>query len=231
VKLLRVLEGREIRKVGDTKYDHVDVRVIAATNANLSTAVNEKTFRKDLYYRLATMPIPVPPLRERPEDIEVLVPYLLERCLAAKEFKAIPEIHPEVIPFLKRQLWPGNVRDLRSCLIRSILQLPEGEILAVERTLLDNSDFKNDTTGISPINIFHEIIRGQRPVAKLSELAEEFGKPFVLRLIALVIRELGKGSWPNEEFTKRFFNESKENFRQWPFSKGYNKEKLLALLA
>jgi hypothetical protein len=81
------------------------------------------------------------------------------------------------------------------------------------------------------IALFHEIIRGRRSSTKLSDLAKEFGEPFVLRVIAIAIREVGKGKWPDEEFTRRFFNESEENFRQWPFGRGYNKEKLLALLS
>ena len=114
VKLLRVLQEKEIRPVGDTRCIRIDVRVVAATNRNLDLAVQEGDFREDLFYRLNVVPIRVPPLRERPEDIPVLVDHFLrERNTDAKRFNGLSKKAMKV--FLAYP-WPGNVRELENCI-------------------------------------------------------------------------------------------------------------------
>ena len=113
VKLLRVLQEKEIRPVGDTRSYKIDVRVIAATNKSLEQGVQEGTFREDLYYRLNVVPIRVPPLRERPEDIPVLIDHFLElRNTDRKKFKGLTK---KAMKIFLQYSWPGNVRELENC--------------------------------------------------------------------------------------------------------------------
>jgi len=119
-KLLRVLEDRVIRRVGSSREQPVDVRVIAATNRDLRTEVNLGRFRSDLYYRLAVLKVSIPPLRQHPEDIELLVGHIL-RSLGADEAAAAPFQTPEFISQLQKSAWPGNVRELRNHLERCLI--------------------------------------------------------------------------------------------------------------
>jgi transcriptional regulator with GAF, ATPase, and Fis domain len=116
-KLLRVLERREIRRLGGSKPIEVDLRVVAATNRDLAVEVNRGRFREDLYYRLAVVQVVVPPLRERREDI----PLLVEHFLAALPGGERTRLAPETIDLLRRHDWPGNVRELRNVLERAVL--------------------------------------------------------------------------------------------------------------
>lgn len=117
VKLLRVLEDRKIRRLGGTRNIDIDVRMVAATNRNLKEAIDDKTFREDLYYRLNVFPIHIPPLRERREDIPPLLDYFIKRF--SREFnKRIREISREALDLLMRYHWPGNVRELRNVVER-----------------------------------------------------------------------------------------------------------------
>jgi transcriptional regulator with PAS, ATPase and Fis domain len=115
-KLLRALEEREVRRLGSNKARRVDVRVVAATNRLLSRAVDHGAFREDLYYRLAVIPIRLPPLRERPEDIPLLVRHF-EAELSARGRPA-PPIPEAVVAAFAAQSWPGNVRELRNAVAR-----------------------------------------------------------------------------------------------------------------
>ncbi len=114
-KVLRALETLEITRVGDSRSIPVDIRVIAATNADLSKAVEEKTFRLDLFYRLNVVPLRVPALRERREDVPALADYLLGQ-MAERSGRAAPGIEPDALALLATHDWPGNVRQLRNVL-------------------------------------------------------------------------------------------------------------------
>lgn len=120
VKLLRVLEDREIERLGSPKRIHVDVRIIAATNRDLHKAMRDGTFREDLYYRLSAFPITVPPLRDRPDDIPMLVSGFVEE-FAATFGKRIDCVAPASIDALQRYRWPGNVRELRNVVERAMI--------------------------------------------------------------------------------------------------------------
>ncbi len=126
-KLLRVLESGKVLPVGSTREKAVDVRVLAATNANLAKAVEEKRFRADLFYRLNVVRLELPPLRQRPEDIAMLTASLV-RHLASEHHLAEPAIDPSMIAAMQRYLWPGNVRELRNAL-ESMLVLQQKPIL------------------------------------------------------------------------------------------------------
>ena len=130
VKLLRVLQEGEFERVGGTKTVSVDVRLIAATNRDLERMVAQRTFREDLYYRLAVIPLRVPPLRERPEDVALLASHFLER-FATKNRKALRGITDEALDALSSWSWPGNIRELENTMERAVV-LARGESLGVE---------------------------------------------------------------------------------------------------
>src|SRR5207302_9237949 len=119
VKLLRVLQERTIRPVGGTSEIAIDVRVIAATNRELDKAVAENVFREDLYYRLNVIPIRVPPLRERREDVALLVNYFLKKYASAAG-RNILRLHPSSLEILCDYEWPGNVRQLENTVERAV---------------------------------------------------------------------------------------------------------------
>ncbi|PYZ95437.1 sigma-54-dependent Fis family transcriptional regulator [Alteribacter lacisalsi] len=119
VKLLRVLQEREVEKVGATTASSVDIRVIAATNRNLELMIQDGDFRLDLYYRLNVFLIQIPPLRSRPEDLDVLVPYFLKK-LSAKLGKEVRHIDAAAMNALAAYNWPGNTRELENVIERTI---------------------------------------------------------------------------------------------------------------
>ena len=127
VKLLRVLQEGEIRPLGSNRCQQVDVRVIAATNRDLKAEVAAGRFREDLYYRLATVPLHVPPLRERPMDIPLLAEGILHRA-AQRLGRPVDGFAPEVLTCLQAYPWPGNVRELMNE-IQRMLALSDGPIL------------------------------------------------------------------------------------------------------
>jgi formate hydrogenlyase transcriptional activator len=134
VALLRVLQEREFERVGGTQSIPVDVRVIAATNCDLPSAVRSGKFRLDLFYRLNVFPIHVPPLRERPEDILLLAKYFIERY-AAKEGKRIRRVEKRTGKLLQGYHWPGNIRELQNVIERAMI-LCDSDAFVVEEAWL-----------------------------------------------------------------------------------------------
>jgi transcriptional regulator with GAF, ATPase, and Fis domain len=120
IALLRVLQEHEFERVGGTRSIRTNVRVIAATNRNLQAAIAAGTFRSDLFYRLNVFPIEMPPLRERREDIPVLVEYFVDHC-ARKAKKNIQGITKEGLDVLRSYSWPGNIRELQNVIERSVI--------------------------------------------------------------------------------------------------------------
>jgi DNA-binding NtrC family response regulator len=134
-KLLRVLQEREIERVGGTRSIKIDVRVIAATNTNLKDAVSRGTFREDLYYRLNVVPIVVPPLRERAQDVPLLAEHFLRRD--TRDFnKRIEGLSPEAVAALQAYRWPGNVRELENVIERCVV-LADGPVIQLNDLPLD----------------------------------------------------------------------------------------------
>jgi len=127
VKLLRVLQEKEFERVGGYETIKADVRIIAATNKNLEQAVEEETFRGDLYYRLNVFPIYMPPLRERKTDVLLLADHFLEKY-AKENHKDIRRLSTPAIDMLIQYHWPGNVRELENCIERAVLLCDEGVI-------------------------------------------------------------------------------------------------------
>ena len=165
VKLLRVLQQGEISKIGSAEVSRVNVRVIAATHRNLQAMIEDGTFREDLYYRLAVVPLHLPALRERKEDIPELVEHLFQR---AKERHAIPDVKlaPSVMPHLVAYRWPGNVRELENLVERLLVLSPHSSIQEedlpeeIRRVLPDASSFWVDLPdeGISLETVERELI-------------------------------------------------------------------------
>lgn len=127
VKLLRVLQQREITRVGSTTQIPLDVRVITATNRDLEQMVEEKTFREDLYYRLNVVTIAIPPLRDRREDIIPLASHFLNTF--NKKYKTAKRIHPDVMYLLEDYAWPGNVRELENLIENLVIMSREDTIM------------------------------------------------------------------------------------------------------
>ena len=133
-KLLRVLQEQEFERLGSSRTIRVDIRIVAATNQNLHQMVRERRFRADLFYRLNVFPIALPPLRERPEDIPLLVQHFVRKC-AARMNKEVSHISEEVMEALRHYDWPGNIRELQNVVERAViissgpnLEIPSGEL-------------------------------------------------------------------------------------------------------
>ena len=134
--LLNVLQEGEVQRVGGTRTRSVDVRVVSATHQNLWEMVTQRQFREDLYYRLCGYRISVPPLRERVEDISLLVPYFLQR-IEQENGRPMYGVSEEVMELFQRYDWPGNVRELEQCL-RSAAAASQGEIILPDDLLAEN---------------------------------------------------------------------------------------------
>jgi formate hydrogenlyase transcriptional activator len=128
-KFLRVLQEREFERLGSNRTRRVDVRVVAATHRDLEGMILEKEFRSDLYYRLNVVPIFLPPLRKRPEDIPLLVQHFVQR-FASKVGKAIDIISSDTMEALRRHAWPGNIRELENVIERAVILSP-GSVLRI----------------------------------------------------------------------------------------------------
>jgi DNA-binding NtrC family response regulator len=138
-KLLRVIEDRRVTSIGSDRAVEVDVRFIATTNKDLQAEVERGTFRRDLFYRLAVMPIRVPPLRERTEDIPLLAQHFLE-VSARRSKKAMRGIAPAAMQALARYAWPGNVRELENVIERAVIVAKSDTVGEVERFLTGNGE-------------------------------------------------------------------------------------------
>ena len=130
VALLRVLQEREFERVGGSRPIRIDVRVIAATNRDLHTAIAERAFRSDLFYRLNVFPVEMPPLQERPTDIPMLVEYFVHR-LSKRAGKKITGISSKTLDLLQSYPWPGNIRELQNVIERAVI-VSDGELLTVD---------------------------------------------------------------------------------------------------
>ena len=141
-KLLRVLESGEFLKVGDSKPTKTDVRIIAATNRNLKTEIENGNFREDLYYRINIFQIKLPSLRERVADIELLVKFFLKR-FSLKSGKNITSVSSDYLKALKNHPWKGNIREFRNVIERSVI-LTDSSELEIDSLPLDISVYNNE---------------------------------------------------------------------------------------
>jgi formate hydrogenlyase transcriptional activator len=137
VALLRVLQEKEFERVGGNRTIQTDVRVIAATNRDLNREVTEGRFRMDLYYRLNVFPVHVPSLRERPDDIAILVDYFISR-FASRMGKRIRQIDKTTLDAMLRYSWPGNIRELQNVIERGVI-LADSDVFRLEKGALRSS--------------------------------------------------------------------------------------------
>ena len=151
ISLLRVLQEREFQRVGSSQPISVDVRVLAATNRDLEAAVAAGTFRQDLLYRLNVFPIRVPPLRQRKNDIPVLVQYLVGR-FAKKAAKRITEIEKKTLTLLQAYDWPGNIRELQNVIERAVI-LCDGRVLSLDETWLQGRSDHLPRPTVFPVGV------------------------------------------------------------------------------
>jgi DNA-binding NtrC family response regulator len=162
-KLLRVIENKRVRPVGATEETPVEVRIVAATNASLDDAIAGGRFRADLYYRIATVTIAIPSLRERAEDIPLLIKYFLART-SSEAGRRIPKISDEAMDCLLRYSWPGNIRELQNAIQRALILCRDDRV--------DRSDLPPKVAGeyLSSINLESAVARGMT----LEELEHEY---------------------------------------------------------
>jgi len=170
ISLLRVLQEREFRRVGGNESFQTDVRVVAATNRNLEAAITEGKFRDDLFYRLNVFPIEVPPLRQRKEDIPLLVEYFVDRY-ASKAGKNITGINKRSMELLQSYAWPGNIRELQNVIERSVI-ICDSENLSVDETWLGRRAPSID----SPAQPLSERLAAQEKEMIEAALAESNGR-------------------------------------------------------
>jgi formate hydrogenlyase transcriptional activator len=142
-KLLRVLQEREFERLGSSRTIHTDARLVTATNVNLPEMVDEKRFRADLYYRLNVFPITVPALRERPEDIPMLVAYFA-RQYARQMRRAVNRVAPATMEALVRHSWPGNIRELQNLIERAVIR-STGDCLEVPLSAIESASGTSKT--------------------------------------------------------------------------------------
>ncbi len=168
-KLLRVLQEEEIDRLGGTKTISVDVRVIATTNRDCLAAVRSGNFREDLYYRLNVIPLHLPPLRERPEDITLLAEHFREEF--CRQYGRELKFAPDVLDLMSRMEWPGNIRELRNSVERGVL-LAEGETIKAEDVFEIGTELarENGQTKETPAHI------SGKEVMRLSDMEREMVK-------------------------------------------------------
>jgi len=143
-KILKVLEEKQFRRLGDVRDRRVDIRLVAATHQNLTQLIRDSRFRSDLFFRISTIPLLVPPVRERVEDIPTLANHLLERLSTELGYGRI-EITPEAMRRLQSYSWPGNIREMRNVFERAVLL--SGNRVITERDLhFDQNDWPESTT-------------------------------------------------------------------------------------
>lgn len=169
VRLLRVIQEREFTPLGDTQPHKVDVRIIAATNVDLKEAVRNGTFREDLYYRLSVVPIELPPLRDRREDILPLVLHFIRKYNEENAREISEQISPEVLSLLESYYYPGNVRELENIIERAVVIAPTDEITVeclrpevrnpemAREMMRDSEGFSSDINISRGVNFYDEV--------------------------------------------------------------------------
>ncbi len=179
-KLLRVLQEQEFERLGGNRTQRVDVRVVAATNADLSKLVAERAFRSDLYYRLNVFPIQIPALRERPEDIPLLVRYFVQIFIRRLN-KAVEYIPADAMDALAGYSWPGNIRELENLIERAVLLSP-GKELRVPVSDLKSASDSNFAAGVDSSSSFPSFTSSTSSTSSIATL-EEAERQHILRAL------------------------------------------------
>ena len=171
-KVLRVLQEQVMEAVGGSTRIRVDARVVAATNKDLRVEIKTGRFREDLYFRLNVVPISVPPLRERPEDIPLLADHFM--AMLAREYgRRAKRFESDAVDALQRYLWPGNVRELRNVIERVMIMVPGERVTSRDLLFLDQ--------GVSP---GLAVEAGTSPIMPLHDARDDFERQYILRALA-----------------------------------------------
>jgi formate hydrogenlyase transcriptional activator len=173
IALLRVLQEREFERVGGTRRIHADVRIIAATNRDLQAAITGGSFRRDLFYRLHVFPIQTPALRERREDIPLLVEYFVDRY-ARKAGKNITSVDKTTLQLLRSYAWPGNIRELQNVIERAVI-LSDSEALSVQESWLPENSMPAEPNNASELNAIQARTKGMIEAALQESRGRVFG--------------------------------------------------------
>ncbi|HNX58127.1 MAG TPA: sigma-54 dependent transcriptional regulator, partial [Spirochaetota bacterium] len=168
-KVLRVLQEQTFERVGGNETISVDVRVIAATNIDVKRAIEEGRFREDLYFRLNVIPIVVPPLRERPDDISLLVSYFLDK-FSREHGLAEKSMSGDAMEFLRGYGWPGNVRELKNLMERISIMIPKEEVTVSDLSKYVDSGEDDDNQYV-------------KEGSSLKEAKEQFEKQLIIKLL------------------------------------------------
>jgi len=181
-KLLRVLQEQEFERLGGNRTQRVDVRVVAATNNDLAALVAERRFRSDLYYRLNVFPIQIPPLRERPEDVALLVRYFVQK-FSRRQNKTVIYIPSNVMEALVNYPWPGNVRELENLIERAVLLSP-GQELRVPLAELKEA-FPSSVLAAAPVDVSRIPLAHAAPAVPAGTLStlDETQRQHILRVL------------------------------------------------
>ncbi|MCL2063875.1 MAG: sigma-54 dependent transcriptional regulator [Candidatus Cloacimonetes bacterium] len=184
IKLLRVLENRVVRKIGDTHDIPINVRVLTATNKSLEEEVKKGTFREDLYYRLNVIQISIPPLRERPEDIQLLSEFFMKE-FSEKYKKPLDRFDPKTLNILLKDNWKGNVRELRNVIEHAVVMATHDVILPEDLPAYIYSTQKNQDI---------EDIKKEFFEIEYSEAKELFEKRYIMNLLSKTKGDVSKAS-------------------------------------
>jgi DNA-binding NtrC family response regulator len=232
-KVLDVLEEKRVTRLGARKAVNVDVRIITGTNRPLPEMMADETFRKDLYYRISTIDIVMPALRERVEDIPLLCEHFIGQ-FSSKYGKRVKSVTPGALELLSAHAWPGNVRELRGLIQKSILVAGSSEVLDADNEAIavlakgmpsdkgvtarppagdgraaGDPDYSN-----MPAGLVWEQIRGGSVVKKLSEWSREIGLHKTLELVDLIMQDNG-GRYPTREQIRNYFNMNYNAWKTW----------------
>jgi two-component system nitrogen regulation response regulator NtrX len=186
-KVLRVLQEQVMERVGGTQRIRVDVRVLAATNKDLPAEIRDGRFREDLYFRLNVIPIFVPPLRDRPEDIPLLADHFMA-VMAAEYGRRPKRLAPEAVARLQQYQWPGNVRELRNTIERLIIMVAGDTITAQDLAFLGRDEGGGSAVGATDTD------QGGPPsgLGRLAEARDQFERGFILRALAAAHGNMSK---------------------------------------
>lgn len=183
VKLLRVLQEKKFERIGGTTTINSDFRVIAATNQNLEEEVRQGKFREDLYYRLTVIPLNVPPLRDRRDDIRLLIDYFIERYNHSKD-REIRGVDDQVLYYLLRYSWPGNVRELENLIERMVI-LASGDTIRIDDLpeQVKEAEEKGKT--------LHSVQRGIEEIPEYGFVLQEAVAEYENKLIIQALQQTG----------------------------------------
>jgi two-component system, NtrC family, response regulator AtoC len=184
IKLLRVLQEREFERVGGNKPVKVDVRVIAATHTDLHRAMNERLFREDLFYRLNVVPIKLPPLRDRLDDVPLLAAHFLNKY-SEKNHKRIAMISTEGLSSLMRYSYPGNVRELENIIERAVIMEKGDTLTKIDLKRVDSGKYDKQSPMRNDIETFRK---------KKTEVVEKFEKEYFTRLLKMYNGNMSRAS-------------------------------------